>query len=278
MALIWKDRVAETSTSTGTGDFTLAGAILGYQAFSAVCSTNDTVYYTIVSVDSNGIPNGDWEVGLGTYSAANTLTRTTVLSSSNSGSAVSFSAGIKRVVAVLPADQINKSLSPVLIASHTFNGSESSWDSGTLRTGFSALRLEIYARSAKVAGTDVCALTVNSDTGATNYIYIRQSKAGTNSPGGSSTTGAASWQVTLPGANATASIFGNYIATFLGHETTTGYKTSVSQASYHDGTNYTAQTGSEWWKSTSAITSIQLVTSAGDNLVSGSTIKVLGII
>lgn len=97
MALQWKDRVLETSTTTGTGDFTLAGAVTGFRTFASVCSTSDTAYYYIEGVDANGIPTGEWETGLGTYSGANKLTRTTVLASSNAGSAVSFSAGTKRV-------------------------------------------------------------------------------------------------------------------------------------------------------------------------------------
>jgi hypothetical protein len=97
MALINDDRVMETSTSTGTGDFTLAGAITGFRAFSAVCATSDTFYYYIEAIDASGIPTGDWETGYGTYSAANTLTRTTVHKSSNANAAVSFSAGTKRV-------------------------------------------------------------------------------------------------------------------------------------------------------------------------------------
>jgi hypothetical protein len=97
MALVVADRIQESSTSTGTGDFTLAGAGTGFRAFSAVCSTGDTLYYLIEALDANGNPSGDWEVGLGTYSAANTLTRTTPAASSNANAAVSFAAGTKRV-------------------------------------------------------------------------------------------------------------------------------------------------------------------------------------
>lgn len=99
MALVYGDRVLETSTSTGTGAFTLSSAVAGYQRFSAVCATNDTIYYAIFAVDGNGNPSGDWEAGLGTYSSANTLTRTSVTASSNSNSAVNFSAGTKWVLA-----------------------------------------------------------------------------------------------------------------------------------------------------------------------------------
>lgn len=103
MALIVEDRIAETSTSTGTGDFTLAGSITGFRAFSAVCATSDTLYYLIEAIDANGVPTGEWETGLGTYSAANTLTRTTVKASSNAGAAVSFAAGTKRVALAMIA-------------------------------------------------------------------------------------------------------------------------------------------------------------------------------
>lgn len=99
MALVWGDRVLEQSTSTGTGDFTLSGAVVSYQTFGAVCATDDTIYYTIIAVDANGNPSGDWESGLGTYSASNTLTRTTVSASSNAGAAVNFAAGTKQVLA-----------------------------------------------------------------------------------------------------------------------------------------------------------------------------------
>lgn len=97
MARVRADRVKETSTSTGTGAFTLSGAVTSFRQFSAVCATNDTVGYLIEAVDAVGAPTGDWEVGVGTYSSANTLTRTTVVASSNAGAAVDFAAGTKRV-------------------------------------------------------------------------------------------------------------------------------------------------------------------------------------
>lgn len=94
MSNVWADRVAETSTTTGTGAFTLSGAVDRYRTFGSVMSTSDTCYYAIEGAASTG----EWETGLGTYSGANTLTRTTVLASSNGGAAVNFSAGTKVVV------------------------------------------------------------------------------------------------------------------------------------------------------------------------------------
>lgn len=106
MAQIIADRVAETSTTTGTGAFTLAAAITGFRRFSAVCSTNDTCYYAIFAVDANGNPSGDWECGLGTYSSSNTLTRTTPQASTNSNNAVNFGSGTKYVFLDATAAQL----------------------------------------------------------------------------------------------------------------------------------------------------------------------------
>jgi len=104
MAHITEDRVLETSTTTGTGALTLAGAVTGFRAFGSVMtSPSDTCWYAIWAVDSNGNATGDFESGLGTYSGANTLTRTTVLESSNAGAAVSFAAGTKYVAMSLLA-------------------------------------------------------------------------------------------------------------------------------------------------------------------------------
>jgi hypothetical protein len=98
MALVLADRVKETTTTTGTGTVTLLGAAAGFQSFAAVGNGN-TTYYTIA-----GQTTSEWEVGIGTYtSAGTTLSRTTVLASSNSGSLVTFSAGTKDVFVTYPA-------------------------------------------------------------------------------------------------------------------------------------------------------------------------------
>jgi len=99
MALVVKDRVKETTTTTGTGAVTLAGAVAGFQAFSGVLSDSDTTYYSIVHRDT-----AEFEVGLGTYSSS-TLTRTTVLESSNSGNAVNFTSGTKDIFITYPAEK-----------------------------------------------------------------------------------------------------------------------------------------------------------------------------
>jgi len=98
MALIIADRVQETTTVTGTGTATLLGAATGFQSFAAIGDGNST-YYTIA-----GQSGSEWEVGIGTYTASGTtLSRTTVLASSNSNSLVTFSAGTKNVFVTYPA-------------------------------------------------------------------------------------------------------------------------------------------------------------------------------
>ncbi len=97
MAHVVADRVLETTTTTGTGALTLSAAVNGFRRFNAVCSVSDTVPYFIEGVDANNVPTGEWETGVGTYSSANTLTRTTVLASSNAGAVVTLSAGTKLV-------------------------------------------------------------------------------------------------------------------------------------------------------------------------------------
>jgi hypothetical protein len=100
MALVLADRVKETTTTTGTGTVTLLGASTGFQSFAAVGDGN-TTYYTIA-----GQTGSEWEVGIGTYaSSGTTLARTVVLSSSNSGSAVNFSAGTKDVFVTYPSER-----------------------------------------------------------------------------------------------------------------------------------------------------------------------------
>jgi len=101
MALVLADRVRETTTTTGTGSVTLAGAYTGFQTFSAAVGNTNSTYYTIANVGS-----GEWEVGIGTYSSGgNLLSRTTVLASSNGGSLVNFGAGAKDVFVTQPAER-----------------------------------------------------------------------------------------------------------------------------------------------------------------------------
>ena len=98
MALILSDRVKETTTTTGTGTYTLGGAVVGFESFASIGNSNTTYYCC-----TNGT---DFEVGIGTYtSSGTTLARTTILQSSNSDSAVNWSAGTKEIFCTLPAEK-----------------------------------------------------------------------------------------------------------------------------------------------------------------------------
>ena len=110
MALVINDRVKETSTTTGTGTFSLAGAETGFETFVAGVGIGNTTYYSIVLDGTN-----EFEVGIGTVTDASpdTLSRDTVISSSNSDSKVDFSAGTKNVFCTLPA---SRAMSPSMTA------------------------------------------------------------------------------------------------------------------------------------------------------------------
>ena len=97
------DRVKETTTTTGTGDITLGGAATRHVAFSSVFSVGDEQIPYVIE----GQSGSEWEVGLGTYSASNTLRRDKIMASSNSGNAVNFSSGTKDVYLSLVAQETN---------------------------------------------------------------------------------------------------------------------------------------------------------------------------
>ena len=102
MALVINDRVKETTTTTGTGAVSLGGAVTGFETFAAGIGNSNTVYYCIAHQDQ-----AEFEVGLGTLNGdSSTLTRTTVISSSNSDSAVDFSSGTKDVFCTIPASKL----------------------------------------------------------------------------------------------------------------------------------------------------------------------------
>ena len=132
MALVINDRVKETSTTTGTGNFTLGGASQGFESFASGVGVGNTTYYTIVEAGSN-----NFEVGENTLSATSTLVRTSggVISSSNSDGLVSFGANDKDVFCTIPA---KKTISPVMdatpyVVTHSSTISEDqTMDSGVL--------------------------------------------------------------------------------------------------------------------------------------------------
>ena len=161
MALVIADRVRETSTSTGTSTFVLAGAVVGYQSFFSAIGNANTTYYTISNQGTS-----EWEVGIGTVSTGS-LTRTTVLASSNANALVNFTAGTKDVFVTYPAEKaVYLDASGNVSLSGTFSGTISG-------TG---------------AFTTLSASSTVSGTGFSNYLASPPAIGGTAAAAGTFTT------------------------------------------------------------------------------------------
>ena len=164
MALVIDDRVKETSTTTGTGTLNLSGAVSGFQTFVAGVGDGNTTYYAIVNRDAD-----EWETGIGTVTDASTdtLARTTVIASSNSDSAVTFSSGTKDVFTTLPASKAvyEDGSNDVTLANDLILGS----DSAVLKFGADS--------DTTLTHTDGTGLTLNS----TNKLLFRDSALYINS-------------------------------------------------------------------------------------------------
>jgi len=167
MALELQDRVLETTSSPGTGTVTLLGASLGYQSFSTALTSGSTTYYTIADLGG-----ANWEVGVGTFTSPDQLTRDTVLSSSGGGSAVNFSTGTQNVFITYPSEKSvnldgSGNVSPLgTIASGTWNATAiTTTYGGTGLTSYTAGDLPYYSTGTTLSklgiGTNGYVLTSN---------------------------------------------------------------------------------------------------------------------
>jgi hypothetical protein len=184
MAFVIEDHVRENSLTTGTGAIALGGAVSGHRAFSSVMSDQDTTWYAIV------MPGSGWETGTGTYnSASNTLSRTEVLSSSNSNTLVSFAAGTKDVFITQPAKKAQPFPSGTLML---FQQSTAPlfW---TKQTTHNDKALRVVSGTASSGGTNAFS-TVNAQTVVGNTTITQSTMAShthghnANSQNGGSTT------------------------------------------------------------------------------------------
>jgi hypothetical protein len=129
MALVVADRVKETTATTGTGTYTLAGAEIGFQSFLDGVGNGNTTYYVV----TNDI---DWEVGIGTFTASGTtLSRDSILASSNADAAVNWGAGTKSVFVTYPAGKAATIDRPETLTNKTINGSNNTITNVSLTTG-----------------------------------------------------------------------------------------------------------------------------------------------
>lgn len=175
MALVLKDRVRESSATSGTGSVTLAGAFTGYQTFDSVVANGSTVYYTIHNTTS---PNdGEWEVGVGTFTSPTTLSRDTVLSSSAGGTTkVSFSgSSVLEVFITQPAGEavyINQATGKVEANGNGSNSISFTNVTSDLFTGNASAISAINASNVSSGTLDNARTTASSSNGA-NTIVLR---------------------------------------------------------------------------------------------------------
>jgi hypothetical protein len=153
MAHIIADRVREVSTTSGTTDFALSGAVTNFQAFSAVMANGDTCWYAAT------LEAGGWEVGLGTWVTGGTLQRTTILASST-GSKVSFGAGAKDIFMVVPAGGVLTSDALDTLIADMIGDTIQPYDADTAKTDV-AQNFTAPQRTAPVALTSGTTITMD---------------------------------------------------------------------------------------------------------------------
>ena len=168
MALVVKDRVKEQTSTTGTSTLTLGGTTTGFQTFSVI-GDGSTTYYAIVHQSLD-----EWEVGLGTYTASGTtLSRDTILDSSNSGSAVNFSAGTKDVFITYSADKaIYRDASGNVSVTFATSATNASYALSATNANFATSATEATTAITAVSATNASyALSATNANFATSATY-----------------------------------------------------------------------------------------------------------
>lgn len=178
MALVLKDRVKETTTTTGTGSFALAGAVTGYDSFGQIGNGNTTYYAVYLDGGS------EWEVGIGTYTAPSTLSRDTILASSNAGSVVTFSAGQKTIWCDYPAGKAvytdaTGSISQPIVNISGITGAISTVDTITFDTGYTTTLTtgQLGWDGNNTLGLGMSGGNIVQEIGLQSYIYGKATSA-----------------------------------------------------------------------------------------------------
>lgn len=282
MALVLKDRVKETSTTVGTGTFTLAGAAAGYSSFASIGNGN-TTFYTIADQVGN-----NWEVGIGTYTASGTtLSRDTVLANSAGTTAkITFTAGIKDVFCTYPAEKsVNLDASDNVSALGTISSATWNGTAVGIAYGGTGQTTQISAFNALSPITSIGDLILGNGTNSATRLAI-----GTNAYVLTSNGTTASWaaipsSMVYPGAgipNSTGSAWGtSYSTTGSGTvvvlSTSPSFSTSLSIAGtgYSPNINLTDAATIAWDTSTGQVATFTFVSNnramgTPTNLVNGA--------
>jgi hypothetical protein len=171
MALTVSDRIKETTTTTGTGTYTLGGAVTGFETFTANLSNSDTTYYACTD-------GTNFEVGLGTFtSSGTTLARTTILASSNSNNAVSWSSGTRTIFCTLPAAKAvfldasgNANLAGDIIVAGEVDGASLDISGNADIDG--TLEADAITVNGTALNTVIAGVTVTNATNAVNSTHV----------------------------------------------------------------------------------------------------------
>ena len=169
MALVLKDRVKETTATTGTGTINLAGAVTGFEGFVSAVGSGNVCYYAVLDANDSA-----WEVGIGTVidASPDTLSRTTILESSNSDNAITLTSGTHTVFLTYPADksvyrntndQIVATSSGVVFSDTTVQ-TTAPVDTNTTYTAGSGLQLDSTTFNALTASTSASGITILTNT------------------------------------------------------------------------------------------------------------------
>ena len=269
MAFITADRVKDTSTTTGTGNITVSGsAPFGYRTFSTVLSVADTFYYAI-----QGQATAEWEIGVGTYVSTNQFARTTVLASSASNSAVSFSSGTKNVFITLAATrtlQLDSAGNPVftgvLAIANGGTNSTATPTAGTVPYGTgTAIAYSAAGTAGQVltsGGAGAPTWTTVSGTGTVTSVDVSGGTTGLTYSGGPVTT---SGTVTMAGTLAVANGGTGLTTTPANGALDIGNGTGFTRTTLTAGSNITITNGAG---------SISIASTGGGGTPGGSTTQV----
>ncbi len=268
------NRVMETSAAFGTGSYTLDGPELGFQAMSVV-GDGALVPYCAVSVDVGGVPDGDWEVGIGTYTLAGTVLARTVIQENSNGDTnpIDWPSGtLLQIFLTVPAAYA-PGLVKIAEANPTGTGTVTFSSLGL----FTHLKIFYSARGTQVATSSLLNVNFNGDSGA-NYDRQHLNAAGASSSAAESLAQTSAAVGVVSAASASAGQVGVGEITIFDYRGSTFQKQGVSTLNYKTSTasgGFNLRTMAFAWRNTAPITSVALSLSSG-NFDTGSKLIACG--